>query len=486
MNIKSLFLTASVAVVGLVFVACSHDDFIDKDAPVKNLKAEYAANFEKKFGKIDPNQTWDFCSMQPSYSLPSSSNGARTRAGEGEGSFACTTGELVVENDIISWMKTNMPAGSNNKKIGKPFKMIVPENDFTIVPIFQGIATYYWQLWMHVEGLGDQLVWSKGDNFKYRTSADGEWQSVGPHKDGVNKDITCDIQAPTYTYTDLPKDAEMYFYLKVWYNGSTDGYTIFERWQKNPNDQSVRMKECSSIDQMMISLNSAQIPVPAGIDQDNQVTIIGCEDGDDNDYEDLVFMVYGKPVPPTEYVKEVEEATTKRYFMEDLGTTDDFDFNDVVVDVKTNRKKFTYIYEEGTDELIDKKVTSLPDQAIVRAAGGTMDFTLTIGNTTWTKSQHMNPAEMWNTGWKGAAINWDAVLDKPFEVTGFKAADNNISVSVVGNEGDSGKVKEITFPKQGTAPMMLAVNPDVKWMKERVSIPTDWFTTEPAEVPVTE
>ena len=44
MIIKRLFVTTSMAVVGLVFVACSHDDFIDEDAPVKNLKAEYAAN----------------------------------------------------------------------------------------------------------------------------------------------------------------------------------------------------------------------------------------------------------------------------------------------------------------------------------------------------------------------------------------------------------------------------------------------------------
>jgi hypothetical protein len=49
-------------------------------------------------------------------------------------------------------------------------------------------------------------------------------------------------------------------------------------------------------------------------------------------------------------------------------------------------------------------------------------------------------------------------------------------------------VKTITFPKKGTAPMMLAVDPDVKWMKERVSIPTSWFTVpaEPAEGTVTE
>lgn len=96
MNIKRLFVTTSMAVVGLVFVACSHDDFIDQDAPVKNLKAEYAANFEKKFGKIDPQQSWDFCRMEPVYSLTSTEKTARTRAGEVESSFDRTVGELTV------------------------------------------------------------------------------------------------------------------------------------------------------------------------------------------------------------------------------------------------------------------------------------------------------------------------------------------------------------------------------------------------------
>lgn len=152
MNIKSLFLTASVAVVGLVFVACSHDDFIDKDAPVKNLKAEYAANFEKKFGKIDPNQTWDFCSTQPVYSLPSSSNAARTRTGEGSFDFTANTSKesIVVEKSVLEWMYTNMPKGQDNKVKGEAFIMKVPNNSFTIAPIYQGYATYYWELWMSV------------------------------------------------------------------------------------------------------------------------------------------------------------------------------------------------------------------------------------------------------------------------------------------------------------------------------------------------
>lgn len=485
MNIKRLFLTTSMAVVGLVFVACSHDDFIDQDAPVKNLKAEYAANFEKKFGKIDPQQSWDFCRMEPVYSLTSTEKTARTRAGEVESSFDRTVGELTVEKSVIGYMLDNMPEGKNNKVKGHPFTMTVPGNAFTIVPIFQGFARYYWQLWMHVEGVGDHLVWSKGDDFYYRNNSNEQWTPLGTGIGGIDRPSArknpCEVKGPSYTYSNLPEGATMYFYLKVWWNGYENGYDVYQRWLQNPNASDVKMKTCSSLSNMMLSLENAE--KPATIAADNDVTIIGCEDNDngDSDYEDLVFMVYGHPVPPTKRLEEVDVTYTKRYMMEDLGTTDDFDFNDVVVDVQTG-KKITYTYDNATDELISTIESETKQQAIIRAAGGTMDFTLTIGSTKWTKSDKFNFGDMLNTGRNGA-IDYDAVLDK-FEVKGWNPGTNNVSVSVVGNNGFEG-VKTITFPKQGEAPMILAVDPEVKWMKERVSIPTSWFTT-PANKPATE
>ena len=474
MNIKRLFVTTSMAVVGLVFVACSHDDFIDQDAPVKNLKAEYAANFEKKFGKIDPNQTWDFSSPQTTFTLPSSSNAARTRTGESEGSFAFNKGEIEVEKTVLDWVHDNMPKGKNNQQKGDPFKMKVPGNSFSIAPLYQGNATYYWQLWMYVEDLGDFMIWEKGNDIYYKADAESDWTELGVGSDGLGDGGFYSVKAPTYTFTNLPVGKKMYFYLKVWKNSSTCplGYDAYLKYLENQNQN--KPDNFTSLEGMMISLVKAQKPekVPSGYD----VTIIGCEDkkSGDNDFEDLVIMVYGKPVPPTERVEEVESALTKRYFMEDLGTTDDFDFNDVVVDVQYDRKKITYTYDNSTNKLIGQTEEKLDDQAIVRATGGTLDFTLTIGNTTWIKSKHKNATEMWNTGWGGASINYTAVLGEPFKVEGFKPDKNNVSVAVV-DKGNSGAVKTITFPKQGEAPMMLAVDASVNWMNERVSVPDTWF-----------
>ena len=105
-------------------------------------------------------------------------------------------------------------------------------------------------------------------------------------------------------------------------------------------------------------------------------------------------------------------------------------------------------------------------EATVRAMGGTLDFTLTIGNTSWTKSDKFNPKEMLNT----RNIDWNAELDK-FEVDGWNYNSNNVSVTVV----NDGKERTIKFSKGGTAPMIIAVDPTTEWMTERTSVPAEWF-----------
>ena len=78
---------------------------------------------------------------------------------------------------------------------------------------------------------------------------------------------------------------------------------------------------------------------------------------------------------------------------------------------------------------------------------------------------------MYNTQ---GTIDYDKVLAE-FEVSGWVASDNNISVTVTEKSGD---VFTITFPKKGTAPMIIAVDPTQKWMGERKSVPGSWFYTE--------
>ena len=167
------------------------------------------------------------------------------------------------------------------------------------------------------------------------------------------------------------------------------------------------------------------------------------------DYSDLICLV--KNVDP---VKPI----AKRYFIEDLGSKDDFDFNDIVVDVIQDL--------QGNQK------------AIIRAMGGTLDFTLKIGDTEWTKSVDgvtagYKTSTMYNTQ---GDIVWNKVLAE-FPVTGWNPATNNISVQVK-SIASNNVIITIPFPKVGEVPMIIAFDTVVDWQKERESLPENWWTIQ--------
>lgn len=465
---KYLLKIVCVAVVAIALTACSKSDFFDDQAEAiaAQQRADYAANFIKKYGEVDPNKSWDFSSMQPQYSLYPEGSSARAIT-RGDDSFTQTkTTGFIVEKDVLDWMFTNIPAGKNNKDKGNPFYMTVPLNSFTIVPIFQGNASFYWQLWMHVEGLENDIkIWGKGEDLGYRTVENGELTYTGTERAGVSKQAV-EVVAPSIKFSGLPSGANMYFYLKRW--SSVDAY--------NKDAQKTQYIQITSLSQKMLALNNCL--KPSGVPEGNQVSIIGCEDYNDNDYEDLVFMAYG--IPPTIEPAEMYETYTKRYMLEDLGSTDDFDFNDIVVDVSEQLKTtFTYEVDENDRKhlLSTEGPVKVKQWAVVRAAGGTLDFTINIGSSSWTKSKKYNPYNvMINTGWQGSTIDYNATLDE-FEIKDmdWDRENNNITVTVDGRGINSG-VQVIPFPKEGEIPMIIAVDKEINWMVERRSVPDSWIS----------
>jgi hypothetical protein len=142
--------------------------------------------------------------------------------------------------------------------------------------------------------------------------------------------------------------------------------------------------------------------------------------------------------------------------VEDLGSKDDFDFNDIVFDV---------IQE-----------TNGSQKCIVRAMGGTLDFTLQIGDTEWIKSVEgvkagYNVKTMYNTQ---GTIEYDKVLAR-FPVTGWNPETNNIKVKVKSGASEN-VIIEIPFPKKGDVPMILAFPAVTNWQAERESLPEGWYT----------
>jgi hypothetical protein len=472
MKLRNLLVLGSMAVMGAAFTSCSKDVAFDSEGlanqAAEQLKAEYRANFEKKFGAIAPNQTWDFSTMKSVSGLPSKVSAARTR-GEVSVNQIGTAGEMIIEKEAISWMKTNMKPGNNNAKQGIPFYMKTQEQTFTIVPCYQGQAGYYWELWMNVGGQ-DVYVWSKNTALKYRTSAKGAWKDLT----GQVPSNAVEVKAPTYTYK-ATAEQHLYFYLKVWTGGS--------RTSDNPD------KITSSLDKLMLGLEGAKQYMSLNVPEGNDVTLVGCEDnpttGTDNDFEDLVFMVYGKPTPPIIPVDEIEITQTKRYLMEDLGAIDDFDFNDVVVDVQNVKTQKIYLKPAangGWEEDRRDPEVDAGQRAIVRAAGGIYNFTLKIGDTEWVKGDKVNASQMINTGWGNTTIDPDYEIDR-FTVTGWNPNTNNISLYVPQKSGTNytDVMQVIQFPKAGDAPMIIAVDEAQGWMKERQSIPggtnspDDWW-----------
>ena len=156
--------------------------------------------------------------------------------------------------------------------------------------------------------------------------------------------------------------------------------------------------------------------------------------------------------------------------VEDLGKVGDFDFNDIVFDVVPKTTTTTTVpFRTG----IHNNNNDTQYECIIRAMGGTLDFTITVGNTSWTKSDEkngFNVKTMYNTT---GNYNPSEVLAR-FDVDGWVPAENKVFVTVVGNEGTF----VLPFPEEGEIPYIICTNIAKPWSKEKVDVQTiGWFGT---------
>ena len=472
-NVKTMMM----ALVTTTMVACSNNDVFDSTAVEKTAKQSYAENFAKKYPNVNINQNWDFSSKQSDYRL-GSKNKAHTRAGEG----AITKGSWYeVDNNTLAWMHEQLVEGVDNRSLGNPFYMTVPGNDFTIIPIYQGQAGAMWNLHVVVDGV-DYLVWEKSNSeiqkgdIQIKDGDSDEWHNLHGggqswetwnslyNTDGSDKwladgsqNLVTAVRSIPYTFHDFRVGAEMYFYLDVTVSGSGD-------WNGKYHEINNVGAHESSLKGQMLALQN--VPRPANIAEDNEVMIIGCEDADlkDSDWDcnDVVFLVYGKTVPKPIKIEEgdeIEEVKTVRYMIEDLGATDDFDFNDIVVDV-TEIRTISPTYTNGVVTAWNEK--GKRQEAVIRHLGGTLPFVLKIGNTEYAAG-----------GQESFQTSPDLKLDNVTGWTGLTGV-HNISVQV--QQKDNQDVyNNVVFPKAGEAPMIIAVDPSQGWMTERQSVPEFWF-----------
>ena len=396
---KNLALTRSIMVLaaGIVIASCSKTDVFEQNQANygEQQKSEYKANYVAKYGQPDANQSWDFAAL---------STTAKTRAGE---TMTCSRINAYPQHfnkyvkDDRDQIK-NMVASADVK----------PWNPYLAVQLFpclgHGVAggDKYFELAVcynnqHTD-IFDEIKLNKNS---WADNGSGSTSNL-PHNLGRNintKSLTTAENVYWVAYNYNSKKSEV--------DGQLANFKIEYYKELKLNGRTYWCFDCTG----------------------------------DGDYSNLICMVIDADPLPIE----------KRYLVEDLGSKDDFDFNDIVFDVKQA--------QDGTQK------------CVIRAMGGTLDFTLKIGNTTWTKSVEgvaagYNVKTMYNTQ---GTIVWDKVLAE-FPVTGWNFNSNNISVKVKTSVSDD-VIIEIPFPKKGEIPMIIAFRTFCDWQAERESLPTDWW-----------
>lgn len=412
---KNLKISVAILVASTFVVSCSKSDvFEQSQSSVSDLKMnQYKTSFVQKYGEIAPDQSWDFSTV---------SNAKASTRGEEEISGV----KWMDFNMICQFMQTvnidrdNVMAYFESKGVIKTWNpRLAVEMFATFVHNVSKSDKFYHHLEVCQGDVRTEIV----PNIKVGYNFQGnQWHNAGTFGGLINSSDNF----RTVNTKSLSSDA--YWVAYYTYN---DNYSPTKK-QKNAeiiaNPQKFEIKDYKEY-----TVNGR--------------TYWGFDCNLDGKYSDLIFMVQNiDPVKPVE----------KRYMVEDLGAIGDFDFNDIVFDVLQDAQG--------------------KQKCIIRAMGGTLDFTLKIGSTEWSKGEDgakkgYQTNVMYNTDPK----DYDgAKVLAEFDVEEWDPTENNVSVSVVSKE-NTGVITVIPFPKKGEVPMMIALDTFQAWMYEKESLPKNWW-----------
>lgn len=442
----------SIAAAVAAMTACSSADVFDAGSVEQKQMADYAENFVKKYGEISPNQTWDFSTGEERLTRAATTE-ITTELVDGldfgidETVDGSTLKSTITKNlPIYNGVSLQLPDG--RRHTGESALLVAPSSSFYIYPISaQGQWTH--DLYVKVGDAEPVLLYSK-DWTDYTKPYVNGMATVSTVKDG-EATVTKRASMPGMkVHAPIGTTIEIIMY-------------IYENKTQKPTASTLYGSA------IVVDAGGAK-PEGVPMADDAIIQYVGLEDRFDYDfdYNDAVLAIVGDPDAPATVLLDqenydVKTYVSKRYLIEDLGTTDDFDFNDVVVDVtKTTTTRHRINSVDGVKVSDVVLSTSTAQQAVVRHLGGTLPFTLKIGYTTLNEM--------------GGEETFDTDTEQKFTVNGWNPDANNVSVTV--RDQKSGTVYNIGFPKQGEAPMIIAVDPDQGWMPERQSIPASWFTTK--------
>ena len=473
MNVKTLL--GALAVLSLA--SCSKNDVFDAEQAAANeiaqKKTTFENNFVAKYGQVAPTQSWDFSTNQQRLGTRGYSEIKTTTVKglefnptydvvEKKGKYYLDNRQFGNNQAIYDNVIAQLPNGKKYENV-KQATLVAPSSSFTIYPIS---AQGQWKhdLFVKVGDADPVKVYSKtwtddsrayvnGDVLAaelkpvYRTETYTDWfgwEKTREVFDHYEYEATSTVSMPGL-HIEAPVGTPIEIYLGNVKSGNTPQKTVG-----------------TSTGNVVYVDGKGAVPDGIEIREDAIIKYVGIEDvltGGDRDYNDVVLAIVGNPDVPEEIIIEDKEyqvpiSVTKRYMMEDLGSTDDFDFNDVVVDVTettvyTHQVTFVDGVKESDVILADK--TTKTQKAVVRHLGGILPFQLTIGNTTL--------PEM------GSQATYQTSPDTEVTVEGWIPGQNNVSVKV--KSADSQMYTTNNFPKEGAIPMIFACDPSVNWAVER-------------------
>ncbi len=279
---------------------------------------------------------------------------------------------------------------TNKEEFNQRFSMIATEKSFQLMPVFQGIDNTIWDFHVVIEWLDendelqtvDRVLWKKSQGMTMKgerpnllgesiqdyvpdfhsladlsSKSSSELSSdkgISPNND-VRYETTrlaADIKSQWVTVSGYPEGkAEINFYLHVLQDNDnvnssmTNGKKFYSDCREYPTETAG---------------NLVVLPVQVDIVQyqNREIVLMGCEtalssknggksynesevhsgntkhDYGDDDMNDIVFLLIGDETTGRLPKLVSENEVAKRYFFEDLGSVVDWDFNDVVLDMK--------------------------------------------------------------------------------------------------------------------------------------------------------
>ena len=345
MNLNFKALVGALAVLSLA--SCSKNDVFDAQQAAANeiaqKKTTFENNFVAKYGQVAPTQSWDFSTNQQRLGTRAGETAIVTKTVEGLNfdvkykvvrkiihGFPINYFEDYLDNrsinknqDLLNNVSNTLKDGDHHTDVQKAV-LVAPSNSFTIYPIsVQGMWTH--DLYVKVGNNDPVKVYSKTwtDYSHPYVNGDPLTYSNANYNNQTYK-VETSASMPGL-YVEAPIGTPIEIYLANVKEGKTEQPTV----------------GTSTGHAIYVDGNGA---VPDGIEVRNDAVIkyVGIEDNTtettDLDYNDVVLAIVGNPNVPKEIIIEnnkydVTTSLTKRYMMEDLGDGDDFDFNDVVVDV---------------------------------------------------------------------------------------------------------------------------------------------------------